>query len=264
MLRSISRRSCPLRPRRRSPVHLATPVVGGKTVPRGAWPDAVAVLAPTAAVHRHVDRPDVVLTAGHCVAAQPVEVVVDTVDSAKTRRPATEVKSVARLSGVARAYDVGVVVLENPVCAKPRAVASGLHAPSSWCAGRAFSRRLRPHDRRDRETTRGFTRRVAGRRSDVHGQSGVRTLGRARWRVHRGRRGVDACFGDSGGPVYLDTAKGPALVGVVSRGIASWGRRAATAASMCAPTRSCRGSRSMTGRKRRRAALRRLPARRRR
>jgi MYXO-CTERM domain-containing protein len=34
-----------------------------------------------------------------------------------------------------------------------------------------------------------------------------------------GGSGVDACFGDSGGPVYLETADGPALIGVVSRGM---------------------------------------------
>jgi len=34
-----------------------------------------------------------------------------------------------------------------------------------------------------------------------------------------GGHGTDACFGDSGGPVYIDTAQGPALIGVVSRGL---------------------------------------------
>ena len=35
-----------------------------------------------------------------------------------------------------------------------------------------------------------------------------------------GGRGTDSCFGDSGGPALLDTADGPVLVGVVSRGLA--------------------------------------------
>ena len=35
-----------------------------------------------------------------------------------------------------------------------------------------------------------------------------------------GGRGTDSCFGDSGGPAFLETAAGPALVGVVSRGLA--------------------------------------------
>jgi secreted trypsin-like serine protease len=38
-----------------------------------------------------------------------------------------------------------------------------------------------------------------------------------------GGGGRDACFGDSGGPIYLDTPGGPALVGVVSRGFAMAG-----------------------------------------
>src|SRR5690606_10537251 len=33
----------------------------------------------------------------------------------------------------------------------------------------------------------------------------------------------DSCFGDSGGPVYIDTAQGPALLGVVSRGVLAFG-----------------------------------------
>jgi uncharacterized protein (TIGR03382 family) len=30
---------------------------------------------------------------------------------------------------------------------------------------------------------------------------------------------ADSCFGDSGGPVYLDTDRGPVLIGAVSRGV---------------------------------------------
>ncbi len=33
-----------------------------------------------------------------------------------------------------------------------------------------------------------------------------------------GGAGRDSCFGDSGGPLYVDTTHGPALIGVVSRG----------------------------------------------
>src|SRR5213078_3032674 len=35
-----------------------------------------------------------------------------------------------------------------------------------------------------------------------------------------GGHGADSCFGDSGGPVYVATPDGPALIGVVSRGLA--------------------------------------------
>ena len=34
---------------------------------------------------------------------------------------------------------------------------------------------------------------------------------------------VDACFGDSGGPLYIDVGNGAALIGVVSRGSSSPG-----------------------------------------
>jgi MYXO-CTERM domain-containing protein len=34
-----------------------------------------------------------------------------------------------------------------------------------------------------------------------------------------GGAGTDSCFGDSGGPVYFDTDRGPVLIGAVSRGV---------------------------------------------
>jgi hypothetical protein len=38
-----------------------------------------------------------------------------------------------------------------------------------------------------------------------------------------GGRGADSCFGDSGGPVYIYTAQGYALLGIVSRGLSTFG-----------------------------------------
>jgi uncharacterized protein (TIGR03382 family) len=48
---------------------------------------------------------------------------------------------------------------------------------------------------------------------------GCRRVVAPRGEFMAGGLGVDACFGDSGGPVFLDTDDGPALVGVVSRGL---------------------------------------------
>ena len=48
-----------------------------------------------------------------------------------------------------------------------------------------------------------------------------------------GGGGTDSCFGDSGGPVYLDTPRGVVAIGAVSRGVmsqyrATFGRPAAS------------------------------------
>src|SRR5262245_45538780 len=56
------------------------PVIGGTPVKPGEWPDAVAVLSRDAACTGTLIAPDVVLTAGHCIASDPVAVLVDTVD----------------------------------------------------------------------------------------------------------------------------------------------------------------------------------------
>jgi secreted trypsin-like serine protease len=199
------------------------PVVGGTAVPPGAWPDAVVVLAPHAACTGTLIAADVVLTAGHCVDAQPVTVVVDTVDFGHPGGYAVPVKWSRAYPDWQHRYDVGVVVLEHGVFAKPRAIASACTikdelAPGvpvkvvgfglTTASGTGTNTRL--HEAVLHVIDPMCT-------SDAACEPAVAPGGE----LTAGGRGTDACFGDSGGPLYLNTPSGAALLGVVSRGEAT-------------------------------------------
>ncbi len=204
------------------------PVVGGKLVRPGDWPDVVAVLTEDGGLcSGTMLGADLVLTAGHCIGGHPVEVIIGSVDLARPGGERRAVKWSKAYPNWEFRYDVGVVMLENPVQVKQRAIAEN-------CASGKRNRL------------------VAGTRVEVVGFGlTTKTATDNNTRLHAamievvdglcendetckesiapggeftaGGHGADACFGDSGGPVYIGTSRGPALIGVVSRGLASWG-----------------------------------------
>jgi MYXO-CTERM domain-containing protein len=201
------------------------PVVGGTTVKPGVWPDAVAVLSQTAACTGTLITPDVVLTAGHCIETEPVVVVVDTVDYGKPGGEPIKVKWSVAYPDWQSTYDVGVVVLEHPAATEPRVVAAACSAREGLVAGALVQ-------------LVGFgltTRSGTGNNTRLH-EAPIAVLDATcaadpacAAKIAPGGEftargdGADACFGDSGGPVYLHTAKGAALIGVVSRASAAAG-----------------------------------------
>lgn len=205
--------------------NLASPVVGGTTVKRGAYPDVVAVFTADGGLCTGtLLAADLVLTAGHCASAQPIEVVIDSIDLAEPDGQHRKVKWSKAYPSWQGSYDVGIVMLENPVFAKQRAVAQN-------CT--------------DKQLAAGTKLKVVGFGLTTKSGQGDNT------RLHQatlpvddptcsedpscqksvapggeftaGGNGVDACFGDSGGPVYIKTPAGLALIGVVSRGLLTWG-----------------------------------------
>jgi secreted trypsin-like serine protease len=200
---------------------LQTPVVGGKTVAPGAYPDVVAVLASDAMCTGSLVAPDVVLTAGHCIETNPVEVIIGSVDLANhAAGQVIRVKSATAYPKWQSSFDVGVLVLEQPAAVKPIAIASACTAKEHLQAG-------------DSVRVVGFGLTTADGTGDnlqLHEallpvndptctmdpacEPAVAPGGE----FTAGGGGHDSCFGDSGGPIYVDTTKGPSLIGVVSRG----------------------------------------------
>jgi hypothetical protein len=194
-------------------------VVGGHQVAPGDWRDA-------AGVHYNHDvgctgvliAPDVVLTAGHCTGG--VRSVI--LDSTDYLVPGEEIGVAQQIEypNSWSTYDIGVLLLEEAALTAPRMIAQdciledylydgapvtivGYGATDIW--GTEYDTKLieaattvADHDCSD--ISSGCNRSVS-----PGGELGA------------AGGGIDACFGDSGGPLYLNTPEGDFVVGVVSR-----------------------------------------------
>ena len=201
---------------------LSTPIVGGTDVPPGRWPDVVAVIGDLGACSGTLIAADLVLTAGHCIGIEPKTVVINSIDWTRPGGESRAVKWARAYPEWQSHYDVGIVMLENPVAVPPRAVAQycsrSLVADSrlqivgfglTTNAGTDANTRL--HEASVPVVDATCTGNAACEPSVAPGGE-----------FTAGGHGVDACFGDSGGPAFLDTKQGPALIGVVSRALADW------------------------------------------
>jgi len=192
-------------------------VIGGQPVEPGEWPDAVAVLSRDAACTGTLITPDIVLTAGHCIDDDPVVALVGTVDFGRPGGEAIRIRAAVAYPDWEHGYDVGIVVLDHPAAAPSRAVAAPCTAREELVEGALVH--LVGFGLTTRSGTGGNTRLHEARIpvvdalcSDDPACNPVVAPG------GEFTAGAGACFGDSGGPVYLDTPEGPALIGVVSRG----------------------------------------------
>ena len=197
------------------------PVVGGTTVPEGAWPDAVAVLAQSAACTGTLIAPDVVLTAGHCIEVAPVEVIVAATDYAQPGGEVIRVKSATAYPNWRDTYDVGVLVLERASATPPRAIASACTAEQLVTGAKV---RVVGFGLTTQAGTGDNTKLHQAQLTVVDPTCTTEAACASAVAPHgefvAGGGGKDACFGDSGGPIYL----GDALIGVVSRGMAVAGK----------------------------------------
>jgi secreted trypsin-like serine protease len=203
----------------------ASPIVGGTAVPFGAWPDVVAIFGETGELCTGtLIAADLVLTAGHCIEMRPREVVIGSIDLARPDGDVRGVKWARAYPDWLERYDIGIVMLEHPVDAPERAIAQRCTARGALAAGLPLQ-------------VVGFgltTKSGTGDNTRLHqatvlvvdptctsDPACVRAVAPGGEFV-AGGHGADACFGDSGGPAYIMTAHGPALLGVVSRGLATF------------------------------------------
>lgn len=194
------------------------PVVGGSPVPPGKWSDAVAVLGSMGSCTGTLIAPDVVITAGHCAEILPAQVIANSTDYTAGNGQHVNVKSTTAYKDWETTYDVAVIVLAAPITsAEPRKVATS-------CTFKSFTSATPVH-------LVGFGL------TDATGQGDNTLLNEAMATVTdpmcasghgcntkvapggefiAGGNGTDSCFGDSGGPVYMDTPRGAVVVGAVS------------------------------------------------
>lgn len=206
---------------------LPPPVVGGSRVPAGKWRDVVVVVARDSICTGTLIAPDIVLTAGHCIESEPIEVITDSIDYGLPNGGGDRIKvkwSRAYPRWEDR-YDVGVIMLEHVARGRARTVAAAcstreLLVPGAPVHVVGFGL----------ATSRGDDDNTTLREADVPvidptctTDSACQTSIAPHGEFVAGGSGTDSCFGDSGGPAYLETPDGPALVGVVSRGRARSG-----------------------------------------
>lgn len=201
------------------------PVVGGTAVERGAFPDVVAVVGADGSLcSGTLIAADLVLTAGHCIEGDPIEVIVDSVDLSRPDGDRRRVKWARAYPDWLDTYDVGIVMLEHPVFAKPRAIAQRCGARDLFKVGLPLQLvgfgLTTPSGADDNTKLHRATLPLIDPTctTDLSCAPAVAPSGE----FIAGGMGVDACFGDSGGPVYIETPNGLALIGVVSRGVVSW------------------------------------------
>ena len=201
-----------------------TDIVGGTLAPAGKWPDTVAVLGPQGACTGTLIAPDVVLTAGHCIGGM-TQIIANTTDYNSNQGVRVAITSQTAYPNWQGTFDIGVLVLANPVTGvTPRMVgtactfSSFMSKPSVQLVGFGATDNLAQQpNTKLYEVTVPVTDPVcntpgAGCKPGavINGKPGEFIAGGAN---------KDSCNGDSGGPVYLSTPRGPVVIGAVSRAL---------------------------------------------
>jgi secreted trypsin-like serine protease len=198
-------------------------VIGGTVVPAGKWPDAVAVLGAQGSCTGTLIAPDVVITAGHCAEVNPSQVIANTTNYNAAGGITAQVKSITAYPSWETSYDVSVIVLAAPIQGvTPRLLGTD-------CTFQSFANGAQVHlvgfgltdtaGQGDNTTLHEATAPVTD--ADCSGGNGCVPGIAPGGEFVAGGSGTDSCFGDSGGPVYLDTPRGPIVIGAVSRGLDS-------------------------------------------
>jgi MYXO-CTERM domain-containing protein len=193
-------------------------VTGGTEAPQDLWDDTVGIVFGRGGVSctGTLIAPDVVVTAAHCIGRRLPSVIVGTTDWTTEDGELIEAESVS----VHPVADIAVLRLATESQFEPRAVGYGCviddfledDAPVAVVGFGTI-------DEYGNESTsrlmEGYT--VVTDHDCSATSRGCQAEISPGGEIGAGGDGVDACFGDSGGPLYLLTDRGDFLVGVTSR-----------------------------------------------
>ena len=195
-------------------------VVGGSEVASGDWPDTAAVyFGEQVGCTGVLIAPNAVLSAGHCVDGITA-VKLDTNDYQQGGERIA-VSEVIEYPNSQRSYDLAILILEEDSSVEPRVIARGCalddvkeSADVTIVGYGALDPAGWEYDTRMME---GFTTVDDPECTDM--SSGCENSISPGGEIGAGGSDeVDSCYGDSGGPLYLNTDYGDFLIGITSRG----------------------------------------------